>query len=196
MRRLFLLGFLISAPCYAEPVIPNFTQGSSTSRTETTTNITESIQTTEYNSGFLYSVTGSGIQHDGSSITPPPTTISETINGTTYTWQGLDLDQRPNWTQTNQGNAFQFTETYQAPGMQSVTDITRTIQSTSVTDTTTIFSQQYHYYLGVQYLLIPQILRLLLHLQAVLYLILQRKYQVDLWQKICMVMELNVLDHK
>ncbi len=136
MRRLLLLGFVVSAPCYAVPVIPNFTQGSSTSRTETTTNITETIRTTEYNSGFLYSVTGSGIQHDGSSITPPPTTISETINGTTYTWQGLDLDQRPNWTQTNQ-----FTETYQAPGMQSVTDITRTIQSTSVTDTTTIFSQ-------------------------------------------------------
>ena len=141
MRRLLLLGFVISAPCYAVPVIPNFTQGSSTSRTETSTIITESIRTTEYNSGFLYSVTGSGIQHDGSSITPAATSVSETINGTTHTWRGLDLDQRPNWTQTNQGDAFQFTEVYQAPGMESVTDITRTIQSTSVTDTTTIFSQ-------------------------------------------------------
>ena len=46
-----------------------------------------------------------------------------------------------NWTQTNQGDAFQFTEVYQAPGLESVTDITRTIESTSVTDTTTIFSQ-------------------------------------------------------
>ena len=143
MRRLILLGFVISTPCYAVPVIPNFTQGSSTSRTETTTNITESIRTTEYNSGYLYSVTGSGIQHDGSSITPAATSVSETINGTTHTWQGLNLDQRPNSTLTNQGqgNAFQFTEVYQAPGLNSVTDITRTIQSTSVTDTTTIFSQ-------------------------------------------------------
>ena len=91
--------------------------------------------------GSLYSVTGSGIQHDGSSISPAATTVSETINGTTHTWQGLNLDQRPNWTQTNQGDAFQFTEVYQAPGMESVTDITRTIESTSVTDTTTIFSQ-------------------------------------------------------
>ena len=141
MRRLILFGFVISFPCYAVPVIPNFTQGSSTSRTETTTNITETIRTTEYNSGFTYSVTGSGVQHDGSSISPPVTSVSETINGTTHTWQGLNLDQRPNWTQTNQGDAFQFTEVYQAPGMQSVTDITRTIQSTSVTATTTIFSQ-------------------------------------------------------
>ena len=141
MRRLLLLGFVISAPCYAVPVIPNFQQGSSQSRTETSTIITESIRTTEYNSGFLYSVTGAGIQHDGSSISPAATSFNETINGTTHTWQGLNLDQRPNWTQTTQGDAFQFTEVYQAPGLESVTDITRTIESTSVTDTTTIFSQ-------------------------------------------------------
>ena len=141
MRRFFLLGFLISTPCYAVPVIPNFTQGSSTSRTETTTNITETLRTTEYNSGYLYSGTVSGISHDVSSITPAATSVSENINGTTHTWQGLNLDARPNWSQTNPGDAFQFTEVYQAPGMESVTDITRTIQSTSVTDTTTIFSQ-------------------------------------------------------
>ena len=141
MRRLFLFGFIFSLPCYAVPVIPNFTQGSSTSRTETTTNITETIRTTEYNSGFTYSVTGSGIEHDGSSMSPPVTSVDESINGTTYTWKGLNLDQRPNWTQTNQGDAFQFTEVYQGPSLESVTDITRTIQSTSVTDTTTIFSQ-------------------------------------------------------
>jgi len=128
MRRLFLFGFIFSVPCYAVPVIPNFTQGSSTSRTETTTNITETIRTTEYNSGFLYSVTGSGVQHDGSSISPPVTSVNEAVNGTTYTW-------------TNQGDAFQFTEVYRPAGLESVTDITRTIQSTSVTDTTTIFSQ-------------------------------------------------------
>ena len=141
MRRLLLFGFIFSVPCYAVPVIPNFTQGSSTSRTETTTNITETIRTTEYNSGFTYSVTGSGVQHDGSSMSPPVTSVDESINGTTYTWKGLNLDQSPNWTQTNQGDAFQFTEVYQGPSLESVTDITRTIQSTSVTDTTTIFSQ-------------------------------------------------------
>ena len=74
-------------------------------------------------------------------LSPAATSVNETINGTTHTWQGLNLDQRPNWTQSNQGDAFQFTEVYQAPGMESVTDITRTIESTSVTDTTTIFSQ-------------------------------------------------------
>ena len=141
MRRLILLGFVISAPCYAVPVIPNFTQGQSTSRTETTTNITETIRTTNFNSGYTYSVTGSGVEHDGSSISAPNATVNETINGTTYTWTGLDLGEKPNWTQTVQGDAFQFTEVYTPPGLESVSDVTRTIQSESVTDTTTIFSQ-------------------------------------------------------
>jgi len=81
------------------------------------------------------------VEHDGSSISPPVTSVNEAVNGTTYTWTNLDLQQKPNWTQTNQGDAFQFTEVYRPAGLESVTDITRTIQSTSVTDTTTIFSQ-------------------------------------------------------
>ena len=141
MWRTLPFVFLISSPVYAVPVVPSFTQGSSSSRTETTTNITETIRTTNYNSGYTYSVTGSGVQHDGSTISAPNATVNETINGTTYTWTGLDLGEKPNWTQTVQGDAFQFTEVYQAPGLESVTDITRTIESTSVTDTTTIFSQ-------------------------------------------------------
>ena len=57
------------------------------------------------------------------------------------TWTGLYLGEKPNWTQTVQGDAFQFTEVYTPPGLESVSDVTRTIQSESVTDTTTIFSQ-------------------------------------------------------
>ena len=141
MWRTLPFVLLISSPVYAVPVVPSFTQGSSSSRTETTTNITETIGTTNYNSGYTYSVTGSGVEHDGSTISAPNATVTETINGTTYTWTGLDLGEKPNWTQTVQGDAFQFTEVYTPPGLESVSDVTRTIQSESVTDTTTIFSQ-------------------------------------------------------
>ena len=141
MWRTIPFVLFISSPIYAVPVVPTFTQGSSSSRTETTTNITETIRTSNYNSGYTYSVTGSGVSHDGSTISAPNATVTETINGTTYTWTGLDLGEKPNWTLTNQGDAFQFTEVYTPAGLQSVTDVTRTIQSESVTDTTTIFSQ-------------------------------------------------------
>lgn len=140
MWKTFLFVFLLSSPVYAVPVVPNFTQGSSTSRTETTTNITESIRTTNYG-GFEYSVSGSGVQIDGNSITPPVVTSNQNINGTTYTWTDLDLGQKPNWSITTHGGAFQFVETYTPSGIQSIVDVTRTIESQSVTDTTTIFSQ-------------------------------------------------------
>ena len=141
MWRTLPFVFLLSSPVYAVPVVPNFSQGSSTSRTETITNITESIRTTNYG-GFEYSVSGSGIQIDGNSITPPVVTSNQNINGTTYTWTDLDLGQKPNWSMTDPtGGAFQFVETYTPSGVQSITDVTRTIQSESVTDTTTIFSQ-------------------------------------------------------
>jgi hypothetical protein len=74
-------------------------------------------------------------------MSAPNTTVTETVNGTTYTWTGLDLGQKPNWSQAVQGNAFQFTEVYQGPSVESITDITKTVESSSVTDTTIIFSQ-------------------------------------------------------
>ena len=76
---------------------------------------------------------------DSDSITPPPTTINETINGTVYTWTGLDLSSKPNWEVT--GDAFQFTETYHGAGLQNMTIIQRNIESESVVTSTSVFSQ-------------------------------------------------------
>jgi hypothetical protein len=70
----------------------------------------------------------------------PNATVTETINGTTYEWTGLDLNQKPNWVQQNQGQAFQFSEFYKGPSLESVIDITRQVTSEVVTDTTIIFS--------------------------------------------------------
>tara|TARA_Y100000114_G_scaffold134472_1_gene134615 strand:- start:619 stop:1044 length:426 start_codon:yes stop_codon:yes gene_type:complete len=141
MWRTLPFVLFISSPVFAVPVVPNFQTGSSVSRTESSTIITESIRTTNY-SGFQYTVSGSGIEMEGSSITPPITTSNQTINGTTYTWTDLDLNQKPNWKQIDSGNgAFQFVETYTPSGVSSISDVTRTIESQSVTDTTTIFSQ-------------------------------------------------------
>ena len=66
-------------------------------------------------------------------------TVTETINGTTYEWTGLNMDQKPQWQQTGQG-AFQFSEFYKGPSLESVIDITRQVTSEVVTDTTIIFS--------------------------------------------------------
>ena len=48
-------------PAYSVPVVPNFTQGSMTSHTETTSTVTETINSMDYNTGYQYFVTGSGV---------------------------------------------------------------------------------------------------------------------------------------
>ena len=46
-------------PVIAVPVVPNFTQGSMSSHTETSTTVTETINSMDYSTGYQYSVTGS-----------------------------------------------------------------------------------------------------------------------------------------
>jgi len=138
MWKYLPLIFFIS-PAYAIPVVPNFNSATSTSRSVTTNNLTEQIREVRYNSGYTYSVTGSGISCGNcDSISMPNATVTETVNGTTYEWTGLDLNQKPNWQQTSE--SFQFSEFYKGPSLESIIDITRTVQSEIVTDTTVIFS--------------------------------------------------------
>jgi len=137
------LGILhgLLQPVGAVPVVPNFTQGSQTSTTETKTKVSESINSINYNTGYQYSVTGTNVQMDGSSITPGTNSTSNNIDGVTSSWTNLNLNNKPNWTVTTPGQAFQFTETYQGPGISNQTIIQRTTELDSVTTTTSIFSQ-------------------------------------------------------
>ena len=128
----------ILAPAQAVPVVPNFTQGSMTSHTETTSKITETINSMDYSTGYQYSVTGSGVSASGN-LSPTTGTNNVTINGVTSSWTGVT--GKPSFTQTTPGAAFQFTETLSSPGLQNHTIIQRTTEVTSVTDTTSIFQQ-------------------------------------------------------
>ena len=123
------------------PVVPNFTQGSMTSNTETTSTVSETINSMNYNTGYEYVITGTNIEHDGATISAPSTTgNSNTLNGVTSTWTGLDLNNKPNFTLTTPGADFQFVESYSGPGLTNHTIIQRTTTIQSVTNTTSTFS--------------------------------------------------------
>ena len=146
MKRVFamVVGAAVLAnvrTANAVPVVPNFTQGSMTSTTETTSTVTETINSMSYDTGYQYVITGTNIEHDGNTISSPSTTgNSNTLNGVTSTWTGLDLDNKPNFTLTTPGAAFQFTESYSGPGLKNHTIINRTTEIQSVTNTTSVFS--------------------------------------------------------
>ena len=141
MKRLLPLLLLYFSPAYAVPVVPNFTQGSLNSTTRTTSNITETIVSTDYNSGHTYSINGTNISVDGATMSPSPSTTTQTIDGTSYTWTGADLTSRPIVTITNPGEAFQYAESYIGPGLSNRTVIQRTSIIESVTESTSVFSQ-------------------------------------------------------
>ncbi len=133
---------LVSArTAIAVPVVPNFTQGSMTSNTETTSTVSETINSMNYNTGYEYVITGTNIEHDGATISAPSTTgNSNTLNGVTSTWTNLDLSNKPNFTMTTPGADFQFVESYSGPGLSNHTIIQRTTTINSVTNTTSTFS--------------------------------------------------------
>ena len=128
----------------AVPVVPNFTQGSMTSHTETTSTVTETINSMDYNTGWQYVVTGTNVETDGN-LTPTGAgsinATQVTLDGVTSTWNGLNLENRPDFTIVTPGAAFQFTESYQGPGLSNHTVIQRTTTINSVTETTSTFTQ-------------------------------------------------------
>ena len=142
MKRIVAVLLLLPSPALAVPVVPNFTQGSMTSHTETTSTVTETINSMDYNTGWQYVVTGTGVETDSSSLAPTGTTsTSITIDGVTSQWNGLDLQNRPQFQQSVPGASFQFSENYSGPGLSNHTIIQRTTTIQSVTDTTSTFTQ-------------------------------------------------------
>mgnify|MGYP005692549243 FL=1 len=146
IKKKFAMVVVVSALANVQtamsvPVVPNFTQGSMTSNTETTSTVSETINSMNYDTGYQYVITGTNVQHDGATISAPNTTgNSNTLNGVTSTWTNLDINNKPNFTLTTPGDAFQFTESYSGPGLSNHTIIQRTTTIQSVTNTTSTFS--------------------------------------------------------
>ena len=141
MKRLLPLLLLISSPAYSVPVVPNFTQGTMQSTTRTTSVVTESIVSHDYNTGHQYSINGSNLTISGSTISPDSSNVTGTIDGQSQSWTGLDLSTKPNVTITNTSQPFQYVETYRGPGLSNMTTINRTTNIESVTETTSVFAQ-------------------------------------------------------
>ncbi len=141
------------APALAVPVVPNFTQGSMTSHTETTSTVTETINSIDYRTGWEYSVTGVGISNNGEPLNPgvnestvqvAPAGVGENGEVTgqvTSSFDSLDLSNSGNFTISTPGEGFQFTQSYSGPGLTNQTIIQRVTEIESVTDTTSTFTQ-------------------------------------------------------
>ena len=138
----------------AVPVVPNFQQGSMTSHTETESTVTETINSIDYRTGWEYSVTGVGVDNNGEPLNPNVSTTTVQVAPTvgtdetgataaavTSSFDSLNFSTGSDFTISDPGGAFQFTQTYSGPGMTNQTIIQRVTTIQSVTDTTSTFTQ-------------------------------------------------------
>jgi len=139
MRILLLL--LLAAPAAAIPVVPNFQQGVLSSTTRTKTKVNEVINSYQYRTGYEYTASGTNITSSAGLAPQSLTTTTNTLNGITSKWTGLDPASRPTWSIANQGAAFSFAETLSAPGLTNHTIINRETDIESLTETTSTFTQ-------------------------------------------------------
>ena len=129
MTKVLLMLLLLASPAAAIPVVPSFSTGLVTSRTESKSVIKEKIISESFRTGFEYMTGGQNVQPQSGIVSPPATS------------KALNFSSRTNWVQSVPGAAFQFSEAYSGPGMIERVTVDRETVIESVVDSTSTFSQ-------------------------------------------------------
>ena len=143
LTRLWLL-ILLALPIrtLAVPVVPQFRSGSSQTSSTSEQVVNEVITSHQYRTGYTYSASGHNIKSETGYINPTPTTTDQqTVGGVNFSWTSPNLEAIPRWSITNDGAAFSLQETLITPGLDTTTTITRQINTSTTTETTTTFGQ-------------------------------------------------------
>ena len=145
MTKLWLLVLLLlPARTIAVPIVPQFRSGSSSTSSTTESVINETITSHQYRTGYSYSASGHNIESADTNkyINPTATKLTEqTVGGVNFSWTSPNLEAVPRWTIVNPAGAFSLQETLITPGLDTVTTITRTINTSTTTESTTTFGQ-------------------------------------------------------
>ena len=143
LTRLWLLVLLaLPIRTLAVPVVPQFRSGSSQTSSTSEQVVNEVITSHQYRTGYTYSASGHNIKSETGYINPTPTTTNnQTVGGVNFSWTSPNLEAIPQWSIVNNGAAFSIQETLITPGLDTVTTITRQINTSTTTETTTTFGQ-------------------------------------------------------
>ena len=145
MKRLLatLAALLGTTSAVQAQMVPNFTQGTVTTNTESKTTVVETIRTQEYSNGFTYVVTGTNVQANETGTPIPQVTGNGTtaIATSTCTPGSGNLCYGSTYSVINQGQPFQLTETYNGPGIFRETEINRTTTQEAKVNSLSVFTQ-------------------------------------------------------
>jgi hypothetical protein len=122
--------------------VPQFRTGTSQTTSTSEQVINETITSHQYRTGYSYSASGHNIESETGYINPTPTTTNEqTVGGVNFHWTSPNLEAIPRWSISTDGAAFSLQETLITPGLDTTTTITRQINTSTTTETTTTFGQ-------------------------------------------------------
>jgi len=139
-----LIIILIPARTLANPVVPTFRTGSQTTNSTSQSIINENITSYQYRSGYTYSASGNNIKSNDTNgyINPTPQSDAiQTINNVNFSFTSPTLESVPRWQIVTEGAPFSLQETIIAPGLDTITTINRTINTTTTVTVEATFGQ-------------------------------------------------------
>ena len=128
----------------ANPVVPTFRTGSSSTNSTSQSVITESITSYQYRTGYSLSVSGTNIESadiNGYINSIPTAESTQSVNGINFSYTSPSLEGVPRWKIVNQGQPFSLVETVIGSGIDTITKIDRVINTTTTTTVETTFGQ-------------------------------------------------------
>ena len=127
----------------AAPITPQFRSGEMRVNSTSTSILTESVTSHSFNTGYTYSASGMNVEPtEGTLINPSATsTTTQTINGVDFSWTSPQLESIPQWQIVNEGAPFSLIEHVTSPGLESIVNVTRTVETTQVSESISIFGQ-------------------------------------------------------
>ena len=145
MTKFWLLIVLfLPVKTFANPVVPTFRTGSSSTNSTSQSVITESITSYQYRTGYSLSVSGTNIESadvNGYINSIPTAESTQSVNGINFSYTSPSLEGVPRWKIVNQGQPFSLVETVIGSGIDTITKIDRVINTTTTTTVETTFGQ-------------------------------------------------------
>ena len=145
MTKLWLLLIIfLPVKTFANPVIPTFRTGSSSTNSTSQSVVTESVTSYQYRTGYSLSVSGHNIESDdinGYINAIPTAEATQTVNGINFSYTSPTLESVPRWKIVSEGQPFSLVENVISPGIDTITQINRTINTTTTTTVETTFGQ-------------------------------------------------------
>ena len=139
-----LLIILFPVKTLANPVVPTFRTGSSSTNSTSQSVVTESITSYQYRTGYSLSVSGTNIESadvNGYINSIPTAESTQSVNGINFSYTSPSLEGVPRWKIVNSGQPFSLVETVIGSGLDTITKIDRVINTTTTTTVETTFGQ-------------------------------------------------------